>query len=213
MYKWTNNDLRQSFVKTLKLNITLNVQMIRVNDTFVCSPTDYGKMSTFVGLECGDANNRWIYQIIDKQWDALDEQVCLDKEDWVMVKNKQHNQDLRFLVIFKDKGLKTIRELRREHVSLLQDIQTDVTAYMQEHGYENFMMYFHYLPSVFQLHLHVNAQNTVFNSKPNDRIQPLQSVVRNLQHNSEHYAHALILTKHCKIRHRAEILEKRRTAI
>ena len=187
--------------------------MIRASEIFVCSPTDYGKMSTFVGVECEDVNNRWIYQIIDNQWEALDEQVCLDKEGWVMVKNKQHNQDLRYLVIFKDKNLKTIRELRREHVSLLQDIHEHVTAYMQEQGYENFMMYFHYLPSVFQLHLHVNAQNTLFTHKPSDRIQPLQTVVRNLQHNSEHYAQALILTKHCKIRHRAEILEKRRPAI
>ena len=145
MYKWTNNDLRQSFVKTLKLNITSIVEMIRASEIFVCSPTDYGKMSTFVGVECEDVNNRWIYQIIDNQWEALDEQVCLDKEGWVMVKNKQHNQDLRYLVIFKDKTLKTIRELRREHVSLLQDIHEHVTAYMQEQGYENFMMYSFYI--------------------------------------------------------------------
>ena len=74
--------------------------MIRASEIFVCSPTDYGKMSTFVGVECEDVNNRWIYQIIDKQWDTLDEQVCLDKEDWVMVKNKQHNQDLLVTWLF-----------------------------------------------------------------------------------------------------------------
>lgn len=187
--------------------------MFRTNDVYVCSPSDYSRMNAFVGVECDDVTNRWIYQIINKEWGVLDEQVCLDKDDWVMVKNKQHNQDLRYLVIFKDKTLKTIRELRCVHVSLLQDVHAHVTEYMQDHGHANFMMYFHYLPSVFQLHLHVNAQSTMLDSKPNDRIQPLQTVVRNLQRNSEHYAQALILTKNCKVRHRAEILEKRRTAI
>ena len=186
--------------------------MSRGNDTSLCSPEDYSKMRVFIATECKDVANRWIYQIINKDWNAVDEQVCLDHEQWVMVKNKQHSQDERFLVIFKDTSLKTIRELRCKHVPLLQHVGATVTQYMQENGFETFAMYFHYLPSVFQLHLHVNTQSGS-EGKPNDRIQPLQAVVRNLKFDSEHYAQALILTKNCKTRHRAEILEKRRLAI
>ena len=186
--------------------------MSRFNDVFVCSPLDYIKMNEFVKSECNDINNRWIYQIIDKEWGLLDEQVCLDEEHWIMVKNKHHNQDYRYLVIFKDKTLKTIRELRQQHLLLLQGVNSKVTRYMQQLGFEHFTMYFHYLPSVFQLHLHVNAQDSP-QDKANDRIQPLNTVVRNLRQNSMHYAHALILTKQCKTRHRADLLEKRRLAI
>ena len=53
--------------------------MSRFNDVFVCSPLDYVKMNEFVKSECNDINNRWIYQIIDKEWGVLDEQVCLDE--------------------------------------------------------------------------------------------------------------------------------------
>ena len=191
--------------------------MSRVHEVVVCSPEDYQRMSNFIQGECVDVNNRWIYQIIDKQWHYLDEDVFLDTEHWVMVKNKYHASatDFRLLIIFKDKSLKTIRELRGKHVPLLKQISASVTHFMQCNNVEDFFMYFHYLPSVFQLHLHVHANSTYVQkiSKQNDRIHPLHTVVHNLQCNSEHYAQALILTKSCKMRHRAEILEKKTDSI
>ena len=52
--------------------------MSRVHEVVVCSPEDYQRMSNFIQGECVDVNNRWIYQIIDKQWHDLDEAVFLD---------------------------------------------------------------------------------------------------------------------------------------
>lgn len=187
--------------------------MARSFDYVICTPESYASMHSFIEEECMESSNAWIYNIIEDKWpDTLDEEICLRTSLWSLVKNKHHGNDLRFLVIFHDKSLKTIRNLTQSHVELLQQVQRRVTEYLKSCRLENYVFYFHYLPSVFQLHLHVNSRlSPAFTAKPNDRIQPLSCVLSNLKKNSLYYANALILTKHCKTRHRAEIHTKKTT--
>ena len=65
-------------------------------------------------------------------------------------------------------------------------------------------MFFHYMPSVFQLHLHVTAKAQYINMS---RAHFLLRVAKNLQRNSTHYAEALILTSSCRTLRRAETHE------
>jgi hypothetical protein len=66
-------------------------------------------------------------------------------------------------------------------------------------------MYFHFMPSVFQLHLHVRDKNF---SRKHIRMQPLQNVMGNLAKTTMYYKDALIMTKYCKMFQKAETHRK-----
>ena len=108
---------------------------------------------------------------------------------------------MRYLVVFKDTTLKTIRDLTQHHVPLLEDINAQVLAWLRLQNKETFCMYFHYMPSIFQLHMHVR-EKTFF--RRHIRIQPLHNVVQNLLRNPAHYHDALIITKFCKTLQKSE---------
>lgn len=100
----------------------------------------------------------------------------------------------RYLVIFKNLELRTMRDLRSEHVEMLQDMQQKLTKFLcQQHGTlaKSYRIFFHYFPSVFQLHAHVSARRITFNSY---RRHYLFGVLRNLQKNDRYYQDAMILT-------------------
>ena len=100
----------------------------------------------------------------------------------------------RYLVIFKNMELRTMRDLRLEHVEMLQDMQQKLSKFLrQQHGTlaKSYRIFFHYFPSVFQLHAHVSARRITFNSY---RRHYLFGVLRNLQKNDRYYQDAMILT-------------------
>lgn len=173
----------------------------------VSSPEEYYsvRMAAFIQSECRLPRNQWIYRIIDNNLKHTDERVFLDDPAWCLCLDKHCGDDVRYLVVFKDTALKTIRDLRREHVPMLAEVEARVRAWLREqgqHGDEaHFALYFHYMPSVFQLHLHVREHGAC---RRHIRIQPLAVVCENLEACSTHYKDALILSKYCKTLQRAE---------
>lgn len=107
--------------------------------------------------------------------------------------------------MFKDTTLKTIRDLRPKHLPLLDEIKTRVQAWLCERQKSGFCMYFHYMPSVFQLHLHVREKSSC---RKHIRIQPLQNVMNNMTKTPTYYKDALIMTKFCKTLQKAETHRK-----
>lgn len=169
----------------------------------ICSPHEY-YASKFQGhIENLNKSNqsRWIFDIIDNHFMANDEVVFLNNQEWCLCLDKHYNEDIRYLVVFKDLKLKTVRDLRAEHVRMLCDVQEQVSEWIYHKHKTRYCMYFHYMPSVFQLHLHVNF--TI--SPPNVcRAHTLQSVLRNLRLDTFYYKEALLLTRVCKTIRRAE---------
>ena len=96
---------------------------------------------------------------------------------------------------FKNRNLKTIRDLRESHLVMLQEVYVTVSAWLKSRHKNKYYMYFHYMPSVFQLHLHVNSNTQHINW---DRAHLMSTVTANLRQDSQYYAKALILTKMCK---------------
>jgi len=134
---------------------------------------------------------RWIFELIAGRV-AAKETVFLEDPAWLLVEgNAYSGQSRRYLVIFKDLTLHTIRDLRQRHVPMLRGVQRKVRAFLAtRHGPdEAFRLYFHYLPSVFQLHLHVCSSVPV---DPNRR-QYLSGVIRNIESVDTWYRDALML--------------------
>ena len=209
-----HNAFCETFTNKNISNITQHKEMAKTNEYYICTPENYEQMRHFIGVECDDANSRWIYDLVaNPEVSIPDEDICLYTSTWVLVKNRHYGPDLRFLIIFRNTSLKTIRDLREIDIPILIDAHKQVSRYLHEHNLSEYIFYFHYLPSVFQLHMHVNKDASQVTGKPNDRIQHLSAIIQNLKKNSNYYAQALILTKYCKTRHRAEIHEKRRSTI
>lgn len=172
----------------------------------ICSPEEYysDNMLHYITQQCNDASHRWIHQIIDNNLKGSNEKVYYRTSQWCLCEDKHSGSDTRYLIVFSDKSLHTIRDLRQKHVIMLREIKEYVTAWLGTQK-NLFKMYFHYFPSTMQLHLHIN---TVHATRNYQRIQPIDTVIRNLERDSLYYSNALILTRLCKTLKRAETHKK-----
>jgi hypothetical protein len=111
-----------------------------------------------------------------------------------MQKQEKYDKEPRYLVIFKDESLCTLRDLRAEHTGVLQHIQEVVRKFLYKQHPKTWHLYrifFHYMPSVFQLHAHVSARR---NSPAKSRQHYLLQVLQNLSRDSMFYHKCLIIT-------------------
>jgi len=137
---------------------------------------------------------RWIFELIAGRV-GESETVYIDRAQWMMVLNNQAGvaaTDRRYLVIFKDAELHSIRNLEARHVPLLLEVEECVRAFLlgaHPERHRQYRCYFHYMPSVFQLHMHVCTAKT----SDAGRVHPVDVVRRNLNVKSSWYRDALIL--------------------
>ena len=64
-------------------------------------------------------------------------------------KRDKYEKEPRYLVIFKDEKLYTLRDLRAQHTNVLQHMQESVAEFLQHQHpttYHLYRIYFHYLP-------------------------------------------------------------------
>jgi|DEB0MinimDraft_4_1074332.scaffolds.fasta_scaffold00801_3 diadenosine tetraphosphate (Ap4A) HIT family hydrolase len=167
-----------------------------IKEVAICTPEEYysEEMQQLIKTTCAHEEKQWIYKILDNTHDPQTETIFIRNADWVLCQNIHPGTDKRYLIIFTDCSLRTIRDLRMEHVKMLMNAQQEVTRFLNKcHPdiYNKFSFFFHYLPSVFQLHAHVSVRKLTFNV---NRRQPFQTVIRNLLHDSEYYKKALFLT-------------------
>ena len=151
-------------------------------------------MQAYVAQVRAREDQQWVQNLVVEGFANRNETVFIDTPDWVMCSNIHAGVDDRYLVVFKDPRLKTVRDLRGDDVDMLMRMNESVQQFLRQmHPLvaKKYKIFFHYLPSVFQLHAHVSTKRLAFNM---NRRQPLACVVRNLRHNSDYYKHALILT-------------------
>lgn len=138
-------------------------------------------------------NHQWIYDLV-AQPDEIIYHTC---DEWLLARDKHPGTDTRFLIIFKDRSLRTLRDLRDVHLPLLRDARN--TSYKTlancmgasvKDVVAQWRIYFHYYPSVFQLHAHIVNEAVNRNA---DRVHDLRHVMRNLATDSLWYYNATIL--------------------
>ena len=101
-----------------------------------------------------------------------------------------HSRSLNWLVIVTDPLLRSIRDLRGEHVKMLEEMYEQcVSAIQREYkiGRSDIMVFANYPPSVYRLHFHFCAP--FFTSSPYDafRMHPFSTVVNNLRVCPDYY--------------------------
>ncbi len=106
---------------------------------------------------------------------------------------------LYVLLIFKDKNLLTIRDLREEHVKMLEQTRDKIYKKLKElHDVDQntLNLFFHYPPSFQRLHLHlIKIENNSQDTKT-DRAHLLNRVINNLKIDGDYYKKSSITIKY-----------------
>lgn len=136
--------------------------------------------------------DRWIYNIID----GISEQENIMYRDDYSITMPTYTWDsknverLHILCIPLDKQLRTIRELTKEHIPLLERMKkTSLEKIEEVYGLKegNLKIYFHYDPSTYHLHIHfVNTRYKDAGSSV-EYSHDLDSVIFNLTLDSDYY--------------------------
>lgn len=140
-------------------------------------------MQQFIKKNTQDPNKSWIYSVSTSKYES----VVLDHAQWTIVTDRL-SVHARYLVVFKDTNLQTIRDLRKSHIPMLRQLQKVINAYFTS----NMQCFFHYFPSVYQLHMHITPEKY---HRITDRAHPLNCVISNITAHSTHYQNAIIMTK------------------
>jgi len=164
----------------------------------ICTPESYYDVEFQKSVLDNRRQNQWIFDLMTSTT-SPGEKVYHTTRDWLLARDLHRGTDNRYLVIFKDLTLHTIRDLRAQHIDVLKDVVAYLNKWLpaQEpacHG--KYLMYFHYMPSVFQLHMHVSMRK----SSDTCRAHHVQHVLRNLSRNEAWYKDALILCSTSKSR-------------
>jgi m7GpppX diphosphatase len=179
-FKYKSNCL----VETIIIESLINKP--KLNNLKVESYSDYLKMN--IQLE----DKQWIYNIIDHTSES--ENILYENNNLIIIPDYKwtgSKETLHILCIFKDKSLFSIRDLTSNHIPLLEEAINYGNKIIKEKydiNKENLIMYFHYHPSVWQLHLHymiLNNDNTSSYSLP--RAHSINSVIQNLKIDSDYY--------------------------
>ena len=124
--------------------------------------------------------------------DCPGETVFHDTPEWLLARDLHRGPDNRYLVVFRDTQPFCIRDLRARHVGMLRGLLAFIREWLREQEpllHAKYHMYFHYMPSVFQLHMHVSMRK----APDSLRAQDVLHVIRNLRLSDTWYHNALIL--------------------
>lgn len=177
-------------------------------DMFLCVPEDYysNEMQAIIAKSNADPRNKWIYNIING-YHPESEIVLKRTAEWTLCRDG-NSIDGKWLVVLHDVTVHSLRDLRSSHVPMLMDMRTLVRDTLCAH-YKRplscIKFFLHYMPSVFQLHVHVHVPE-VFPSlngstdcnKRHSRRHMLKHVLRNLLKNDLYYKNSILLANLCK---------------
>jgi len=159
---------------------------------YICYPELYYHR-TFQDLIYANRRHRdqnWIFNLVADESKHESEIIYHENDDWLLCSHPESSS--RFLVVFKDLTLHSIRDLRQKHIRMLEDLQCKLNAFIRDRFFSSrrrIKLFFHYLPSVFQLHMHVSFELT---GDP-VRVHTIQSVIIRLKKDDLWFQRALIL--------------------
>jgi len=129
---------------------------------------------------------KWVDDIISGVKEA-DRVVYKDDDIVVLPDMKWNPEELEALycqAIFKDVSLRSIRDLRENHIDLLLKAKENIEDTIKKcYGVESrfLRIYFHYCPSFWQLHLHITMNAKKDLASAMDRSHLIEDVIQNLK--------------------------------
>lgn len=166
------------------------------------TPTMHASSSVtgFIQQEVTRPNKQWITHIIDGRQESSE--VIRRTDDFVLLPDTERmnrwrgsKRTLNWLAIAHDKRLRTLRDLRGEHLPMLKEmLETCLRVVESETNIraEQVMAYVHYPPSVYQLHVHFSFPYGQYCHRDTFRVHNLATVINNLEIDPDYYAKATL---------------------
>ena len=183
------------------------------------TPDDYHHPSVqlYIQGEVNRPSKQWIGNVLDGTQES--EHIKLETDEFLLLpdtervnrywgvntgkkvspkinNNNNSNENtvmINWLAIVKDKGIRTLRDLRGEHIPMLERLRDQCISKVQEEcgvNSDEIMVYLHYHPSVYHLHIHVAYPYMQHNHRDVYRIHSLNTVIDNLRLRGDYYEHA-----------------------
>lgn len=139
----------------------------------------------------------WVLNIFDGT--AEGEIIYKETADYYIMPDFKwdHNVERPYLlVLFKDTSLQSVRDLTVDHLDMLARAHKDVMDFIYQkygHGQDVMRCYFHYQPSAWQLHMHVqHISSAVAASYQSSKAITYTDVTQNIAMSSNYYANATL---------------------
>ncbi|XP_013418826.1 m7GpppX diphosphatase [Lingula anatina] len=171
-------------------------------DVYVVRETaeDYRNI-TLPYIQAEQFSIQWVYNILDKKKEA--ERIVFEDVDpetgFILLPDmkwdcKQVN-DLYLVAICHTRGLRSLRDLTRDHLPLLKNIlEKGQNAIKEKYQVppSKLRIYFHYQPSYYHLHVHFTHIKFDAPGSGVDRAHLIQDVIQNIEINGNFYQEASI---------------------
>lgn len=171
----------------------------------------------FIQQEIARPSKQWICNIIDGNQEK--DEVILRTQDFVLLPDTervnrywrrnspplspgacrksppQARRMLNWLSILHDRELRTMRDLRGEHVPMLKKMLEQCLFIIENSTRiqrDQVMAYVHYPPSVYQLHVHFAFPYGQHCHRDTYRVHSLTSIITNLEIDPDYYAKATL---------------------
>jgi m7GpppX diphosphatase len=168
-------------------------------------------VSEYIGQEIRRPSKQWIEHVLNGKQEQ--DEVIVRTDDFVLLPDTERvnrywriqcnsqsprgtwhsspRRVLNWLSILNDRSLHTLRDLRGRHVPMLKAmLEASLSAIeaRTEIPRDQVMVYVHYPPSVFQLHVHFSYPYAQFCHKDAFRIHSLGAIINNLEIDGDYYA-------------------------
>ena len=157
---------------------------------------------------------QWIYNVLDHKKEV--ERIIFEDPDpetgFILAPDFKWSgesvADMYCLAIIHKRGIKSLRDLNRSHLPLLNNIkQSCLKAVKDKYGLKSseVRMYFHYQPSYYHLHVHVTSVHFTPPASGCDKSHLLDSVISNIEIDPCYYQKA---TLSFVVREKEKLFEK-----
>lgn len=152
----------------------------------------WNKYNTIIRQIALQQNIDWIYNILNHESET--ENILYEDDDILFIYdckcNKQDLNSFYALVFFKNERILSLRDLEQRHIPLLNYTKNKISDFMNNKfniEKNKLRMYFHYPPSFWYLHIHVNLFDSFQDGILVDYCYMLHNVISNLTINNDYY--------------------------
>ncbi|CAD25892.1 hypothetical protein [Encephalitozoon cuniculi GB-M1] len=200
-----SNDIYYSFKASVPMNIDFRLIYPATEEHVrkYCSKRIYVEETYEEYLDfiksASQITSNWMDNLIAQDRSDLNEEIMYEDEEVIMIPDYKWNPQtvdlLHFLVVFKDPGLKTIRDIR--DYQILVDAREKARNLLETRfglDFNHVFMFFHYRPTYFRLHLHVmNIKMAHEGNVSCTRAIPLHDVIHNLRIDINYYKKSMFV--------------------
>jgi len=144
-------------------------------------------------------NRQWIYDIFDGKKEQ--DRILYQDDDFVLIPDikwdGKEKWELRVVAFFKDRELHSMRDLTADNLELLEKVKDTGSKIINEKfklDENQLKIFFHYRPTVWQLHMHFHCLFLKHTSSSIERAHSIYSVIENLKLDSDYFKKVKI---HC----------------